>query len=84
MGIYIIKRIFFMIPILIGITLISFFVIHLAPGWGGMLSRGKTYIMVAWWLTLFPGIAILLTVLSFNLVGEAVRNALDPRYSSEK
>ncbi len=54
------------------------------PSWGGMLSRGKTYIMVAWWLTLFPGIAILLTVLSFNLVGEAVRNALDPRYSSEK
>ena len=52
--------------------------------WGGMLSRGKTYIMVAWWLTLFPGIAILLTVLSFNLVGEAVRNALDPRYSGEK
>ena len=54
------------------------------PSWGGMLSRGKTYIMVAWWLTLFPGIAILLTVLSFNLVGEAVRNALDPRYSTEK
>ncbi len=51
------------------------------PSWGGMLSRGKTYIMVAWWLTLFPGIAILLTVLSFNLVGEALRNALDPRYS---
>ncbi len=54
------------------------------PSWGGMLSRGKTYIMVAWWLTLFPGIAILLTVLSFNLIGEAVRNALDPRYSSER
>jgi peptide/nickel transport system permease protein len=52
--------------------------------WGGMLSRGKTYIMAAWWLTLFPGIAILLTVLSFNLIGEAVRNALDPRYSGER
>ncbi|MHB8231731.1 MAG: ABC transporter permease [bacterium] len=52
--------------------------------WGGMLSRGKTYIMVAWWLTLFPGIAILLTVLSFNLIGEAVRNALDPRYSGRR
>jgi peptide/nickel transport system permease protein len=49
------------------------------PSWGGMLSRGKTYIMVAWWLTLFPGIAILLTVLSFNLIGEAIRDALDPR-----
>lgn len=54
------------------------------PSWGGMLSRGKTYIMVAWWLTLFPGIAILLTVLGFNLIGEAVRDALDPRYSSER
>ncbi len=54
------------------------------PSWGGMLSRGKTYIMVAWWLTLFPGIAILLTVLGFNLIGEAVRDAFDPRYSNEK
>lgn len=52
--------------------------------WGGMLSDGKTYIMIAWWLTLFPGIAILLTVLSLNLIGEAVRNALDPRYTGEK
>ena len=47
--------------------------------WGGMLSRGKTYIMIAWWLTLFPGLAILMTVLSFNLIGEAVRDALDPK-----
>ncbi|MCL4542681.1 MAG: ABC transporter permease [Deltaproteobacteria bacterium] len=54
------------------------------PSWGGMLSRGKTYIMIAWWLTLFPGIAILLTVLGFNLIGEAVRDALDPRYSGER
>ncbi len=49
------------------------------PSWGGMLSGGKTYIMVAWWLTLYPGIAILLTVLSFNLMGEAIRDVLDPR-----
>jgi peptide/nickel transport system permease protein len=52
------------------------------PSWGGMLSRGKTYIMIAWWLTLFPGIAILMTVLSFNLMGEAVRDALDPRINT--
>ncbi len=52
------------------------------PSWGGMLSRGKTYIMIAWWLTLFPGIAILMTVLSFNLMGEAVRDALDPRINN--
>ena len=68
-------------------TSLAFLGIGIMPptaSWGGMLSRGKTYIMVAWWLTLFPGIAILLTVLSFNLVGEAVRNALDPRYSGER
>lgn len=53
------------------------------PSWGGMLSMGKTYIMVAWWLTLFPGTAILLTVLSFNLAGEAIRDALDPRYKGK-
>lgn len=52
------------------------------PSWGGMLSRGKTYIMIAWWLTLFPGVAILMTVLSFNLMGEAVRDALDPRINN--
>jgi ABC-type dipeptide/oligopeptide/nickel transport systems, permease components len=52
--------------------------------WGGMLSGGKTYIMVAWWLTLFPGLAILFMVLSLNLIGEALRDALDPRYKGLK
>lgn len=49
------------------------------PSWGGILSVGKDYITVAWWLSLFPGIAIFLTVLSFNLLGEALRDALDPK-----
>jgi peptide/nickel transport system permease protein len=47
--------------------------------WGQMLTAGKDYIYVAWWLSLFPGIAILLTVLAFNLLGEGLRDALDPR-----
>jgi len=51
--------------------------------WGQMLSSGKEYIYVAWWLTLFPGIAILLSVLSFNLLGEGLRDIFDPR-SGEK
>ena len=49
------------------------------PSWGGILSIGKDYITVAWWMSLFPGIAIFLTVLSFNLIGEALRDALDPK-----
>ncbi len=49
------------------------------PSWGNILTSGKNYIDYAWWLTLFPGLAILLTVLSFNLVGEGLRERLDPR-----
>jgi len=52
--------------------------------WGQMLSSGKEYIYLAWWLTLFPGVAILLTVLSFNLLGEGLRDILDPRSNAGK
>ncbi|HCZ12311.1 MAG TPA: peptide ABC transporter permease, partial [Nitrospiraceae bacterium] len=55
------------------------------PSWGNILTSGKDNITVAWWLSLFPGIAILITVLSYNLVGEGLRDALDPRlWTSEK
>ncbi len=50
-----------------------------APSWGNILTEGRTYIFDAWWLTVFPGLAILMTVLSFNLLGEGLRDALDPR-----
>jgi len=49
------------------------------PSWGQILTSGKDYIYIAWWLSVFPGIAILLTVLSFNLLGEAVRDVFDPK-----
>jgi peptide/nickel transport system permease protein len=52
--------------------------------WGQMLSSGKEYIYIAWWLTLFPGTAILLAVLSFNLLGEGLRDIFDPRAASRK
>lgn len=49
------------------------------PSWGNILTSGKDNIEVAWWLSLYPGLAILLTVLSYNLAGEGLRDALDPR-----
>ncbi len=49
------------------------------PSWGSLLSAGKDNIEIAWWLSAFPGLAILLTVLGYNLLGEGIRDALDPR-----
>jgi peptide/nickel transport system permease protein len=55
------------------------------PSWGNILTLGKDNIEIAWWLSVFPGIAILITVLSYNLVGEGLRDALDPRlWTSER
>lgn len=47
--------------------------------WGLMLSEARRYLRIAWWLAVFPGIAIMVVVLSVNLLGDAVRDALDPR-----
>jgi peptide/nickel transport system permease protein len=49
------------------------------PSWGNILTLGKDNIEIAWWLSVFPGVAILVTVLGYNLVGEGLRDALDPR-----
>jgi ABC-type dipeptide/oligopeptide/nickel transport system permease subunit len=49
------------------------------PSWGSMVSEGRAYITNAWWLSAFPGLAIVLTVLGANLFGDALRRALDPR-----
>ena len=49
------------------------------PSWGNMLTAGKDNIEIAWWLSLFPGLAILITVLAYNLLGEGLRDVLDPR-----
>ena len=49
------------------------------PSWGNMLIIGKQTLGSAWWLSVFPGLAILITVLGYNLLGEGVRDALDPR-----
>ena len=49
------------------------------PSWGGMLSEGRNYIYTSWWVVTFPGLSIMLTVLGSNLVGDWLRNILDPR-----
>ena len=55
-----------------------------APSWGGMLSRGRQYMVIAPWLVLAPGLAIMLAVLGFNLLGDGQRDLMDPRSLSEK
>jgi peptide/nickel transport system permease protein len=49
------------------------------PSWGGIINESQSYFFTAPWLVAFPGLAILLTAVSFNLVGDALRDALDPR-----
>ena len=53
------------------------------PSWGNILMDGKATLGVAWWLTIFPGVFILLTVLAYNLLGEGLRDMLEPRLKDE-
>ena len=52
------------------------------PSWGTMVANGRNNLIDAWWLSTFPGLAIVFTVLAFNLVGDGLRDALDPRLRS--
>lgn len=52
--------------------------------WGNILTDGKEYIQFAWWLSLFPGLAILITVLGYNLLGEGLRDVFDPRSNTSR
>lgn len=53
-----------------------------APSWGIMLNEGKNWMEQAWWVAVFPGVAITLSVLSFNVLGDGLRDALDPKLRS--
>ena len=82
-----------MAPVLVAMTLgipaailtesaLSFLGLGVPPPyatWGNILNEGKDTIEIAWWLSFYPGLAILLTVLAYNLLGEGIRDALDPR-----
>ena len=60
------------------LTFLGLGVDPLIPSWGGMLADGRNYIQSAWWVTVFPGLAIMITVLGLNLVGDWLRDELDP------
>lgn len=60
------------------LTFLGLGVDPLTPSWGGMLADGRTYLQNAWWVSVFPGLAILLTVLGLNLLGDWLRDSLDP------
>jgi peptide/nickel transport system permease protein len=49
------------------------------PAWGSMIAEGRDFVTTAWWVSLFPGLAILLVVLAFNLLGDWLRDTLDPK-----
>jgi len=49
------------------------------PDWGLMVSQGRLFILNEWWIATFPGIAIFISVLAFNLLGDTLRDILDPR-----
>ncbi len=53
------------------------------PAWGSMVASGRDYLLKAWWVSTFPGLAILVLVVSINLFGEGLRDILDPRLKVE-
>jgi peptide/nickel transport system permease protein len=54
------------------------------PEWGAMVTTGRDYLRDAWWLVTFPGLAIFLTVMGFNLLGDSLRDFLDPKLRGER
>ena len=52
------------------------------PSWGSMISEGRDALLTGWWIATFPGLAIVFTVIAFNLFGDGLRDALDPRLNT--
>jgi peptide/nickel transport system permease protein len=65
-----------------GLSFLNLGVPSPTPSWGSMVADGRGNLLGAWWIATFPGLAIVLTVLSFNLAGDGLRDALDPRLRS--
>ncbi|UUZ93723.1 ABC transporter permease [Paenibacillus sp. P25] len=64
-----------------GLSFLGLGVVKDIPDWGALLSQGRGYLTVAWWISTFPGLTITLFVLSVNLIGDKFRDAMDPKQS---
>ncbi|MFC5449336.1 ABC transporter permease [Paenibacillus aestuarii] len=64
-----------------GLSFLGLGVLKEIPDWGALLSQGRGYLSVAWWICTFPGLAITLFVLAVNIIGDELRDALDPKKS---
>lgn len=64
-----------------GLSFLGLGVIKAIPDWGALLSQGRSYLTVGWWICTFPGLAITLFVLSINILGDKLRDTLDPKTS---
>ncbi len=67
------------IIVIAGLSFLGFGVKPPTPSWGAMLEQAFEYMRVAWWMAVFPGLAIVLTVFGFNILGDSLRDVLDPR-----
>lgn len=82
MSVIIVQATLFISSAIITESLLSYLGLGVQPpnaSWGNILSNGRNFMRQAWWMTVFPGLAIFITVLAFNYLGDGLRDALDPR-----
>ena len=67
------------IIVVAGLSFLGFGVPPPTPSWGAMLQEAQEYMRTAWWMAVYPGLTIVLTVFGFNILGDSLRDVLDPR-----
>jgi len=66
-----------------GLSFLGLGVVPPTPSWGGIMSTGRNYLTTAWWIATFPGACLFLLILSVNMIGDWLRDLLDPRTAKE-
>ncbi|HEY4386960.1 MAG TPA: ABC transporter permease, partial [Ktedonobacteraceae bacterium] len=87
MGLILVQVTFIFSYAILGEAALDFLGVGVPPetaSWGGIMSDGRTYMMIAPWLTIYAGLVIMLTVLALNLTGDGLRDMLDPRLRNLK